>query len=106
MGASTEWPGIEPDDVEIGDLGALAEKYPAVPDELRAIPVSVRTVPPTRFASRRNGTLHRVSEDDGEKDGSEPSTNAVGGLPLFNVASAISVTARTPQAFLPPPHSK
>src|SRR6266516_3535462 len=30
LGASTEWPGVEPVDVEIGDGEALAAKYPAV----------------------------------------------------------------------------
>jgi hypothetical protein len=28
LGASTEWPGVEPADVEIGDVDSLAEKYP------------------------------------------------------------------------------
>jgi predicted cupin superfamily sugar epimerase len=37
LGASTEWPGVEPADVEIGDLEALAAKYPAVAADLRAI---------------------------------------------------------------------
>jgi uncharacterized protein len=41
LGASTEWPGVVPVDVEIGDLDRLAEKYPAVADELRAIAASV-----------------------------------------------------------------
>jgi predicted cupin superfamily sugar epimerase len=36
LGASTEWPGIEPADVEVGDVDALAAKYPQVADELRA----------------------------------------------------------------------
>jgi hypothetical protein len=30
LGASTEWPGVEPADVEIGDVEALAAKYPDV----------------------------------------------------------------------------
>jgi len=29
LGASTEWPGVEPADVEIGDIDTLAAKYPA-----------------------------------------------------------------------------
>jgi uncharacterized protein len=37
LGASTEWPGVAPADVEIGDLDALAAKYPAVAADLRAI---------------------------------------------------------------------
>jgi predicted cupin superfamily sugar epimerase len=37
LGASTEWPGVVPADVEIGDLEALAGKYPGVAAELRAI---------------------------------------------------------------------
>jgi uncharacterized protein len=43
LGASTEWPGVVPADVEIGDLDTLAEKYPAVAAELRAIADSVQT---------------------------------------------------------------
>jgi hypothetical protein len=31
-----EWPGVEKVDVEIGDVEALAAKYPDVADELRA----------------------------------------------------------------------
>ncbi len=37
LGASTEWPGVTPADVEIGDLDALAAQYPAVAADLRAI---------------------------------------------------------------------
>jgi predicted cupin superfamily sugar epimerase len=36
LGASTEWPGLEKVDVEIGDVEALATKYPDVADDLRA----------------------------------------------------------------------
>jgi predicted cupin superfamily sugar epimerase len=36
LGASTEWPGVEPADVEVGDVEALAAKYPDVADDLRA----------------------------------------------------------------------
>jgi uncharacterized protein len=46
LGASTEWPGVIPADVEIGDLDALAGKYPAVAAELRAIAASVEPVTP------------------------------------------------------------
>jgi uncharacterized protein len=42
LGASTEWPGVAPADVEIGDVDALAAKYPAVAGDLRAIAASVR----------------------------------------------------------------
>ena len=42
LGASTEWPGVIPADVEIGNLDALAGKYPAVAADLRAIAASVR----------------------------------------------------------------
>ena len=34
--ASTEWPGVEKVDVEIGDVEALAAKYPDVAEDLRA----------------------------------------------------------------------
>jgi uncharacterized protein len=43
LGASTEWPGVIPADVEIGNLDELATKYPAVAAELRAIAASVQT---------------------------------------------------------------
>ena len=36
LGASSEWPGLEPPDVEIGDVDALAEKYPDTANDLRA----------------------------------------------------------------------
>ena len=42
LGASTEWPGVVPADVEIGDLDELAAKYPRVAADLRAIAESVR----------------------------------------------------------------
>jgi uncharacterized protein len=48
LGASTEWPGVVPADVEIGNLDELAGKYPAVAADLRAIAASVQHVAPTR----------------------------------------------------------
>jgi uncharacterized protein len=36
LGASTERPGVEKVDVEIGDVEALAAKYPDVADDLRS----------------------------------------------------------------------
>jgi predicted cupin superfamily sugar epimerase len=42
LGASTEWPGVVPADVEIGDVETLAEKYPAVAADLRAVAASVQ----------------------------------------------------------------
>jgi uncharacterized protein len=44
LGASTEWPGVIPADVEIGNLDALAAKYPAVAAEVRAIAAAARVV--------------------------------------------------------------
>ena len=41
LGASTEWPGVVPSDVEIGNLDELTGKYPAVAADLRAIAASV-----------------------------------------------------------------
>jgi predicted cupin superfamily sugar epimerase len=52
LGASTEWPGVTPADVEIGNLDELAGKYPAVASDLRAIAASVRDVPPSGKGSR------------------------------------------------------
>jgi uncharacterized protein len=37
LGASTEWPGVVPADVETGDVERLALEYPAIAAELRAI---------------------------------------------------------------------
>ena len=42
LGASTEWPGVEPVDVEIGNVDALVAKYPQVADDLRSFPVPVK----------------------------------------------------------------
>ena len=39
LGASTEWPGVEPADVEIGDVEALAAKYPDAAADLRAFQI-------------------------------------------------------------------
>jgi len=36
LGGSTEWPGVIPADVEIGDVEMLAKKYPAVAEEIRS----------------------------------------------------------------------
>ena len=45
LGASTEWPGVVPADVEIGNLDEIAGKYPSVAADLRAIAASVQHVP-------------------------------------------------------------
>lgn len=47
LGASTEWPGVAPADVEIGDLEELAMKYPDVAAVLRSIATSVKDVKPS-----------------------------------------------------------
>lgn len=44
LGASTEWPGVIPEDVEIGDVEKLAAEYPTVAAELRAIAAAVKVV--------------------------------------------------------------
>jgi uncharacterized protein len=36
FGASTEWPGVEPADVEIGNVEALTKEYPDAAEDLRA----------------------------------------------------------------------
>jgi len=41
LGTSTEWPGVVPTDVEIGNVDEIAAKYLAVADTLRAIAASV-----------------------------------------------------------------
>jgi uncharacterized protein len=52
LGGSTEWPGVMPADVEIGNLDELASSYPAVAPDLRAIAASVREVAPSGAAPR------------------------------------------------------
>ena len=53
LGGSTEWPGVVPaEDVEIGNLDELAEQYPAVAADLRAIAASARHVAPTGVGPR------------------------------------------------------
>jgi uncharacterized protein len=42
LGASTEWPGVIPADVELGKLEELVSKYPAAAADLRAIAASVQ----------------------------------------------------------------
>lgn len=41
LGGSTEWPGVEPQDVELGNADQLAMKYPEVADEIRTWPLPV-----------------------------------------------------------------
>ena len=36
LGASTEWPGVVPADVELGDVEVLAGRYPAAAASLRS----------------------------------------------------------------------
>jgi predicted cupin superfamily sugar epimerase len=42
LGGSTEWPGVEPADVELGKTEELAAKYPAVADKIRTWPLPAR----------------------------------------------------------------
>jgi uncharacterized protein len=46
LGASTEWPGVVPADVEIGNLDELVAEDPTVAADLREIAASVRQVAP------------------------------------------------------------
>jgi predicted cupin superfamily sugar epimerase len=43
LGASTEWPGVVPEDVELGDIEAIAAKYPDVATQIRTFPVPVKS---------------------------------------------------------------
>src|SRR5918995_7469532 len=52
LGASTEWPGVIPADVEIGKLDEIAAKYPSVAPDLRAIAASVQQVGATGVGPR------------------------------------------------------
>jgi predicted cupin superfamily sugar epimerase len=38
LGGSTEWPGVIPADVELGDADVLAKKYPHAAEEIRRFP--------------------------------------------------------------------
>ena len=42
LGASTEWPGVEPADVELGNANVLAAKYPKVAAEIRSFPLPAK----------------------------------------------------------------
>lgn len=42
LGGSTEWPGVIPADVEIGDVDEMARSHPDVAAEVRAIAASAR----------------------------------------------------------------
>jgi len=57
LGASTEWPGVEKVDVEIGDVEALAAKYPDVADDLRSFQQRERRL--TSVASAKVAHLSR-----------------------------------------------
>ena len=52
LGASTEWPGVVPADVELGRLDEVAARYPAVAAELRAIAAAARQVAPSGTGPR------------------------------------------------------
>ena len=41
-GASTEWPGVEPADVELGNPDTLAARYPNVAAEIRSFPLPAK----------------------------------------------------------------
>ena len=42
LGGSTEWPGVVPTDVEIGDVDKLAKSHPSAAADIRAIAASVK----------------------------------------------------------------
>jgi predicted cupin superfamily sugar epimerase len=42
LGGSTEWPGVEPADVELGDAERLAARYPSVADKIRTWPLPAK----------------------------------------------------------------
>ena len=42
LGASTEWPGVEPADVELGNPDTLAARYPNVAAEIRSFPLPAK----------------------------------------------------------------
>jgi predicted cupin superfamily sugar epimerase len=42
LGGSTEWPGVEPEDVELGKAEELTKKYPSVADQIRTWPLPAK----------------------------------------------------------------
>jgi predicted cupin superfamily sugar epimerase len=42
LGGSTEWPGVEPADVELGNADELAAKYPSVAEQIRTWPLPAK----------------------------------------------------------------
>jgi predicted cupin superfamily sugar epimerase len=42
LGGSTEWPGVEPQDVELGNADQLAMKYPEVAEQIRTWPLPAK----------------------------------------------------------------
>jgi predicted cupin superfamily sugar epimerase len=42
LGGSTEWPGVEPEDVELGKADELAKKYPKVAEQIRTWPLPAK----------------------------------------------------------------
>lgn len=42
LGGSTEWPGVEPQDVELGKADELAARFPAVAEQIRTWPLPVK----------------------------------------------------------------
>jgi len=42
LGGSTQWPGVEPADVELGRTEELVAKYPAVAEQIRTFPLPVQ----------------------------------------------------------------
>jgi predicted cupin superfamily sugar epimerase len=42
LGGSTEWPGVEPQDVELGKAAELAKQYPGVAEQIRSWPLPVK----------------------------------------------------------------
>ncbi len=42
LGGSTQWPGVEPADVELGKMEELMAKYPAVAEQIRTFPMPAK----------------------------------------------------------------
>ena len=42
LGGSTEWPGVEPADVELGKADELIRKFPKVANEIRTWPLPAK----------------------------------------------------------------
>jgi predicted cupin superfamily sugar epimerase len=97
LGASTEWPGVVPADVEIGNLDALAGKYPAIAGALRDTCVSSPWSP-------RRSRCHRSASQPSSKNGSSVARSgiyAASGVPASSSSLPCCASAASASGYCP-----